>query len=249
MKASFLLSCLSVQGPGIDVTLFPLSVPPYEVVVTRLGSEADQVAFPCIRDPSETIICNHGVSPAWQEWLCKTLCPISKWFHNLTKWCGHLWNASKWEEMEGIGFLQKWQTHPRARALPFGKPYKAEIFTLSEPALESMSLCPAVMGKSFGFVLTRDGRGLWPNEPGSLWGWVKLGLSPTFTGSSSRWGIGCSWAPQQQGTKGTHIHVRTLSLRTRTHATWLASPGLAHSGESVLLFPHPRPKSNSNGRL
>lgn len=120
----------------------------------RLGFEVDQVAFPCIKTPQRPL---YVITECHQDDMndyAKLYAQFPSSSTVLTKWCGHLWNASKWEEMEGIGFLLKWQTHPRTRTLPFDQSHEAETFTLNEPALWSMDLYPAVTRERFEFILT-----------------------------------------------------------------------------------------------
>lgn len=68
--------------------------------------------------------------------------------------------------------------------------------------------------------------------------WAPLGLGeigpvPHSHRKRFKEGIGCFWALQPLG---AHTHVVTAHT---LHTVWLASPGLVHSAESVILFPHP----------
>ena len=196
-------------------------------------------SIPLHGDSSETIIYNHALSQARHEWLCKTLRPISKWLHSLTKWRGHLWTASKWGEMEGIGFLQKWQIHPEASTLPSDKPYKAEISTLIEPAFCSMSLCPTVTRKNFALVLTGGGT----TNLGSFGAGWNCACPPLSQEAVQDGGKAAFKLPAA----GHQVDTHAWSPHIQAHAPWLASPELVHSGKSVISFR--RPDLGVMGRL
>lgn len=84
-----------------------------------------------------------------------------------------------------------------------------------------MSLCPAVTGKHFGFILT--------------------GCGTTNLGSFGvGWNCACpplSWEPVQGA--GKAASELFSSWPWSRHAMCLESPGFAHSENSVILFLHP----------
>lgn len=157
--------------------------------------EMDQVAFACIRTPRRPLYiiteCHRHDMNDYAKLYAQFPSGSTIWQNDVA--------ICEMEGNERCRISAAETASSTAGALPFNKSHEAEIFTLNESALKSISLCPAVIEKHFGFVLTSCGT----TNMGSL-AWNEILLVFFSHGGWVKVGWGHSQASQQLATRWTH---------------------------------------------